>query len=139
MEATDVTRAQLLVRGIEITNLIKSETMDHAYEVLIDPSYGAMNGADEDYILPTSNVEYLTREDIDHLTPEQCRFARNEIYARNGRRFVTDDLQYYFDSKEWYEGTVEAADFNDMTMLNEYEKANATLILEYEKEMGYIQ
>ncbi len=139
VSSTDISRAELLVRGIEVATLIKSETVEDAYAVLTDPNYSAMVGAGADYILPTSNVEYLTREDIEHLTPEQCRFARNEIYARNGRRFLTEDLQYYFDAKDWYEGTIEAEDFNDQTMLNEYEKANATLILEYEKEMGYLQ
>lgn len=88
------------------------------------------------YILPTSNTQYLIMEDLKGLTKEECRIARNELYARHGRRFNDAELQGYFDSCDWYEGTIAPSDFND-SVLNEYEIANRDLIVQYEKDMGY--
>ena len=90
-----------------------------------------------DYILPTINSEYLTMDDLEGLSAEQCRIARNELYARYGRRFLDESLQAYFDSKSWYRGTIEPDDFVDLEWLNEYEIANRDLIVEYETAKGY--
>jgi len=91
-----------------------------------------------DYILPESNTRYLTKEDLAGLTAEQCRIARNEIYARYGRMFDDANLQAYFNSCAWYKGTIPAAQFND-DVLNAFEKANRDLIVQFEQEQGYRQ
>lgn len=88
------------------------------------------------YILPESNTRFLEISDLEGLTADECRLARNELYARHGRRFDDEFLRTYFETKEWYEGTIEAADFDD-SVLNEYEMANRDLIVEFEKEQGY--
>ena len=49
---------------------------------------------------------------------------------------TTKNLKSYFESKSWYEGTIEPEDFDD-SVFNEYEIANRDLIVEYEKEKGY--
>lgn len=90
-----------------------------------------------EYILPNSDKQYLTEEDLEGLTAEELRIARNEIFARHGRIFASEDLNEYFNSKDWYTPMIEAEDFDDEAMLNEYEKVNATFIREYEEEMGY--
>lgn len=89
-----------------------------------------------EYILPESDSAYLTMSDLEGLTKEECRIARNELYARHGRRFDDEELQGYFDSCSWYEGTTAPADFDD-SVLNEYEMANRDLIVRYEEEQGY--
>ena len=91
---------------------------------------------ESEYIFAQSDSEYLSRSDLEGLTEQELSYARNEIYARHGRRFQDAGLQSYFDSKDWYSGTVAPEDFTE-SMLNEYEKANAELILEYEKDKGY--
>lgn len=91
-----------------------------------------------DYILPNSNTRKLTEADLQGLSSEECRIARNEIYARHGRKFSDQTLQEYFESKTWYIGQVEPNEF-DESVLNESEKANAELISKYEKEQGYTQ
>lgn len=88
------------------------------------------------YILPNSDSEYLTHEDLAGLTKEECRLARNELYARHGRRFDDEGLQNYFDQKDWYTGYIDPADFSD-SVLNDFEVANRDLIVQYEEEMGY--
>lgn len=93
------------------------------------------DGAAEDtaeFILPGSDSRYLTEQDLIGLTAEQLRLARNEIYARHGRKFRDEALQSYFDSKAWYVGTIEPDQFKDQSMLNEYEKKNLTVIQERE-------
>lgn len=88
------------------------------------------------YILPESNSRFLTKDDLEGLTQEECRLARNELFARHGRIFQDESLRTYFESLEWYHGTVLPEDF-DESVFNEYEFANRDLIVEYEKEQGY--
>lgn len=83
------------------------------------------------YILPESSTRALTASDLAGLTKDQLRIARNEIYARHGRRFKDAGLQQYFDSQSWYQGTI-APDQFDEGVLSEVEKANIDLIKKYE-------
>ena len=96
----------------------------------------SLSAANCEYILPDSDSRYLTEDDLTGLNAEQCRLARNEIYARHGRRFLDAGLQRYFDSCSWYSGTIDPADFSD-SVFNEYERANSRLIVEYERAHGY--
>lgn len=90
--------------------------------------------ADEtDYILPQSASSYLEPDDLEELTDAELRLARNEIYARHGRMFNDKELQEYFDSCDWYNGTIEPEDFSE-NVLNEYEKENLELIVSYEND-----
>ena len=90
----------------------------------------------QDYILAGSDMRYVSKSELKDFTADQCKLARNEIYARHGRIFDDDFLRKYFSSKDWYSPSIVAADFKE-SMLNEYEIANRDLIVEYEKECGY--
>ncbi len=90
------------------------------------------------YILPDSDRRYLMESDLYSLTEYQCKLARNEIYARHGRKFKDAALQEHFNSCSWYVGTVDAASFDD-SVLSAIEAANRDLISAYEKKMGYNQ
>lgn len=81
------------------------------------------NAAQDDYIFPNSDKEYITLEEADYKTNEELRIGRNEIYARHGRKFSDEKLQEYFDSKDWYHGTVAPEDF-DESVLSLEEKNN---------------
>ena len=85
----------------------------------------------DDYILPQSSTEVLTEEDIEGLSAEELLLARNEIYARHGRKFSTPEIQAYFDSKSWYNGTISPEDF-DASVLNSTERANVSFIKSHE-------
>ena len=91
---------------------------------------------DQDYILPGSDSRYLSRSELEGFTAEDCRLARNEIYARHGRMFQDEALQNYFNSFDWYHPSISPDDF-DESMLNDYEVANRDLIVAYESEKGY--
>ena len=84
------------------------------------------------YILPDSSSRQLTASDLVGLTSEQLRIARNEIYARHGRKFNDDELQAYFNSQTWYNGTIEPNQFDDMSLLSEIERKNLEVIKDRE-------
>jgi hypothetical protein len=54
------------------------------------------------FIFPDSDKRALTRADVAHLSPGELRIARNEIFARHGRIFVSADLRAYFVKRSWY-------------------------------------
>ena len=82
----------------------------------------------EGYIIQDSSVRYLTDQDLAGLSTDQLRLARNEIYARHGRKFKDEQLQAYFNSQPWYKGTVEPDSFKDDVLLNDVERKNLELI-----------
>lgn len=84
-----------------------------------------------EYILPGSDSEYLTDSDVKYLNSRELELARNEIFARHGRKFADSSIQEYFNSKSWYHGTKEPEDVT-YSDLNKYEQANINLIKKYE-------
>ena len=90
--------------------------------------------SDRDYIFPDSASRYLTDEDLAGYSSDQLELAKNEIYARHGRKFVTPRIADYFNSKSWYKGTEdpETFDNNQGYIFNEYENANILKIADTE-------
>lgn len=88
----------------------------------------------DEYIIPDSDSRYLTDADIEGLSLQEINYAKNEIYARRGRRFDSQELQNYFNSKSWYVGRYDPSDFdqNYAGTLNDYEKKNAEFLSEKE-------
>lgn len=89
-----------------------------------------------EYILPFSDTQYYLEQELEMLTREELRLARNEIYARKGRTFNDQQLQSYFNRCSWYQGTIEPDKFKEQ-WLNPYKLANRDLIVLYEQKMGY--
>lgn len=79
------------------------------------------------YILPNSNSEYLNPDDLRGMSHWELVLARNEIFARHGRRFNNPDLQEYFDRCTWYSGTIEPWAF-DSSVFNDYELKNVNTL-----------
>ena len=79
------------------------------------------------YFFHDSNSRYLTYEDYKDLSWWHLILARNEIFARHGRRFVNDEIQAYFDGCAWYRGTIAPEDF-DSSVLNDYEVKNVYIL-----------
>lgn len=82
---------------------------------------------EDDYILPEVGKHVYTAAELSGLSKEELRIARNEIYARHGRMFKSDDLNQYFSGKSWYHATT-APDRFDMAVLNQNEKDNLKVI-----------
>lgn len=96
-----------------------------------------LKGEYAEYVFPDSDTSYITIADFDNTNAaSDCKIGRNEIYARHGRRFDDEQLQAYFDQCSWYLGTIEPQDFSD-DVLNEVERENLQMIIDYETSMGY--
>lgn len=92
-----------------------------------------------EYIIEDSASRYLTDADVKGLTLQEINYAKNEIYARHGRRFKSKELQDYFDSTSWYVGKYSPEDFDQNyseRMLNDFEKKNADFLSEKEFAMA---
>lgn len=101
--------------------------------LVVRPTHG--NEEDDtmqEYILPDSSTRRLSDSEVQGLSQEELRLARNEIYARHGRLFDDAQLQNYFNAKSWYSGTVSPENFSE-EMLSDIEKANIDLIKKYEQ------
>ena len=94
-------------------------------------SSSSNSSASSDYVLPSSSSQYLSASDVKNLSSYQLMIARNEIYARHGRKFNDSELQAYFNGKSWYKGTVNPEDFST-SVFNDYEIKNIQLIQSYE-------
>lgn len=89
-----------------------------------------------DYFFPESAARYLTDEEISKYSSSELELAKNEIYARHGRKFVTQRIADYFNSKSWYQGTIEPEEFDAAynSIFNEYEAANIEKLVLWEKK-----
>ena len=61
------------------------------------------------------------------------RLAINEIYARHGRQYDTQDLNAYFSSKSWYRPQYSKSEFDkiESQVLNSYERENIKILTGY--------
>lgn len=89
---------------------------------------------EENYLLSGSDYRLLSKDELRSMSEYELKLARNEIYARHGRKFKDSNLQAYFDGQSWYKGTIDPDEFDDTKMLNEIEKANLDTIMEVENE-----
>lgn len=83
------------------------------------------------YIMPESDRRYLTANDLKNLDHDEIVVIRNEIYARKGYQFDSDNLRSYFYATDWYKpGSNFSTD-----MLNKYEVGNVEICKLYERKL----
>lgn len=103
--------------------------------VILNPAAVKASPKAYELILPDSAVREYSESEIRDMSAQVVCYAKNEIYAWHGRKFVSDELTAYFREQPWYYGNIEGADFSD-DLLNGYEKKNVQLLVEREKELG---
>lgn len=88
-----------------------------------------------DYKIADSNSRYLSESELQAMSTYDLYIARNEIFARHGRDFTKSDLKQYFSSKSWYHVQYTPSDFDahTNTLLNDFERKNADLMLKIER------
>ena len=89
-----------------------------------------------DYLAPESDTRLYTEQDIGAMDLQVTNYAKNEIYAKHGRKFVSRELTEYFNAQPWYNGTIEPAAFQEST-LNEFERQNVILLAEREAALSW--
>jgi len=77
---------------------------------------------------PQASQRLLTVSDLRNLDKNSLRIMRNEIFARHGYVFQTDDMKAYFRNQSWYVPKYD----NVSSMLTTIEKKNIEMIRSYE-------
>jgi hypothetical protein len=95
--------------------------VERANVALID-RLEAGGAAPSGFIFPDSDRRLLTPGDLQRLSKDDLRIARNEIFARRGRYFEAADLKVRFERFSWYVPNTWHP------KLNAIEQANVTLI-----------
>lgn len=125
----DSTTEQIKNKTMTVTAMPTSAKYDGntVYEI---SSLTYYDGAD--YILPDSGTKLINKADIQNLSKDKLSLARNEIYARHGRKFQMTEFQTYFESKSWYKVNPNYDYTDDNNNLNDIEKTNVDTILSVE-------
>ena len=86
------------------------------------------------YIFYDSDSRYLQKSELKNLSEEEVLIALNELYARRGYQFQTNQfLIDHFNNCDWYQGK----DTNQAVVekrFNKYERKNKNMLVTYEKE-----
>jgi hypothetical protein len=93
---------------------------------LSEPSIASTEGM----VFPDSGQRLLRPAEIADLGPATLAIARNEIFARKGRRFARADLRDYFSQFDWYRPVA-----SEVT-LNRIEQQNVALLRRAEARFG---
>lgn len=93
--------------------------------------------SETDYIFADSNSRYLREDELYILDSFTSRIAINELYARHGYMFTSEDMQEYFGALEWYRNTPKDPNFDWSRSFNAYEIANKELLVEYAERKGW--
>lgn len=88
------------------------------------------------FVLPSSIKRYLTEADLEDMPLQVVNYAKNEMYARHGRIFQSEELAGYFSAQPWYRGTIASEDFDADVHFSEMERWNYQLISQIEKRLG---
>lgn len=78
-------------------------------------------------VFPHSSTQLLNSWEVEALSNTDLTYAINEIYARHGYIFKSEELRLYFEQFDWYHGTIPADAFS-YEMLNSIEQQNLDLM-----------
>ena len=101
-------------------------------------SKSSKSADDAEYLLPNSDTKEYPASYFDGYTKDELNMFINEIYAKHGRKFKTDSMQKYFDSKSWYQPKVEPDDFDSRVkdFLNDVEYKNVKTIVSVREKLS---
>lgn len=132
--ALSVSQESSLAASQGVSGTSRPQNADGSSEEILTDPYPITETETCFYLLPESSYQRLTAEDVEEMTAQELMLARNEIYARHGRLFIAEDVKSYFETQDWYEGTIQPEDFIDEQELNEVELRNIQFLLRMEKE-----
>lgn len=112
--------AKELQKEIDLALVLKSK------EEPVSSSKSISLSKEDSYLIPTGKK--LSKKDLEGKSNKELRLMRNEIFARHGRPFRSDDLHDYFTKKSWYKVN---PDYTD-DLLNSIDRHNILLIREVE-------
>lgn len=110
-----------------ITNYMNAQDTDSDDEATASEE----NSASALYLMPDSADRYLEVSDIEGYSRDEIQMIINEIYAKHGREFHTQENIDYFSAQDWYEPVFGKSDEEIANEFNAYEKANVELLCKY--------
>lgn len=96
-----------------------------------DEAASEENATSSAYLMPDSAERYLEASEIEGYSHNEIQMIINEIYARHGREFHTQEDIDYFSAQDWYEPVVGKSDEEIYNEFNAYEKENVELLCKY--------
>lgn len=85
------------------------------------------------YFIADSDTRVIEEGDYSYMTWQELCYAKNEIYARHGYIFKSQELQDVFESKQWYK---KSKKFTKNPKLSKIEAKNVETLREAEMEAG---
>lgn len=85
------------------------------------------------YFIADSDTRVIEEGDYSYMTWQELCYAKNEIYARHGYIFKSQELQDVFESKQWYK---KSKKFTKNPTLSKIEAKNVETLREAEMEAG---
>lgn len=116
---------------------MESEETDIDDSQILGDEPESENEEEGEYIFPYSDSEYLTKSEVKKLSANEINLAKNELYARHGRKFEREDLQEYFEGCSWYTPIYTAKEwdkYGDSYFFNKYEIKNRNLLKKWENK-----
>lgn len=100
----------------------------HQYDVTMDEEY-----------YPQTATRLLDAEELQSMNQTALAIARNELFARHGRKYEDVFLKAVFTRKSWYRPQYDGNQFTtvESQLLNDYEKENLKVIIKAEQERGF--
>ncbi|MEO8513723.1 MAG: YARHG domain-containing protein [Ignavibacteria bacterium] len=97
-------------------------------------SLGSENGSSggNSSLYPQASERLLTGDDVSNMSGWDLKIMRNEIFARHGYIFKSEEMRSYFSYEKWYTPRYENVD----DMITDVEKKNIELIKRYESRAG---
>ena len=80
-----------------------------------------------------SNTRFYTESELSGYSKDLIRIFKNEIYARHGYRFQTEDIYFLFVRFTWYYPDFSPENFKE-SVFNQYEKENLKLLVKLEEK-----
>lgn len=80
------------------------------------------------FVFPNSSTQQLEQSEVEGLSDSSLTYAINELYARRGYIFQSDELRGYYEQFSWYTGKVPANEFS-VDMFNSIEQENLILLV----------
>ena len=104
---------------VTTTSTIKPENQNSKQHNSVSSTFGRF---------PQASKRLLTASDLQGLSKYDLKIMRNEIFARHGFIFQTNEMKNYFQNQSWYKPK-----YRDVSsLLSNIEKKNLELIKRYE-------
>ena len=109
--------------GSESSEAASEESGDTAETEAAEVETSAATGGEDGQIFPDSSSQVIDAARIKALSDADLKYAINEVYARHGYIFKSEDLKNYYKQFSWYHESVPASQFTT-SMFNSTERAN---------------